>query len=75
MPGLSAGLPASVFGKIIIFWQKCPMLTKKSLINQQEGRPEEKEWERESTTDRHKMKSILKSLISFKTALKRNKNS
>lgn len=38
MPGLSAGLPASFFGKMIIFWQKCPMLTKKSLIKQQEGR-------------------------------------
>lgn len=38
IPGLSAGLPASVFGKMIIFWQKCLTLTKKSLINQQEGR-------------------------------------
>lgn len=38
MPGLIAGLPASVFGKTIIFWQKCLTLTKKSLINQQEGR-------------------------------------
>lgn len=35
----------------------------------------EREWKREGVTDRRKMKSILKSLISFKTTLKRNKNS
>lgn len=75
MPGLSAGLPDSVFGKMIIFWQKCPMLTKKSLINRRKKDMGEREWKREGVTDRRKMKSILKSLISFKTTLKRNKNS
>lgn len=74
MPGLSAGLPASVFGKMIIFWQKCPMLTKRSLINRRRKDVGEKGVEKRER-DRHKMKSILKSLISFKTTLKRNKNS